>query len=188
LVYIFKTFVFKIGGCFSQRIPPVQYIKSFFTPLCAASCSSIMGKPWKVSTSGLIAFVNDQSRSCGCACRPQWYWDLLVIRWILFQVNPDVCYIKVLSTNPSATILSRTLIVNFKRNDRLALLQYSIDSFHENILQYCPWKRRNSQEGTIGRWSPLLHKCGLVPQVGSTLGINRYEIRGLDAHKHRKTK
>jgi hypothetical protein len=38
---------------------------------------------------------------------------------------------KVLSTNPSATILSRTLIVNFKRNDRLALLQS--DSFHESI-------------------------------------------------------
>jgi hypothetical protein len=40
---------------------------------------------------------------------------------------------KVLSTNPSATILSRTLIVNFKRNDRLALLQYSIGFLHESI-------------------------------------------------------
>jgi hypothetical protein len=72
---------------------------------------------------------------------------------------------KVLSTNPSATILSRTLIVNFKRNDRLVSLQYSIDSFHEHILQYCPESVEIiSRKGQLGVDSPLAHKCGLVPQ------------------------
>jgi hypothetical protein len=39
---------------------------------------------------------------------------------------------KVLSTNPSATILSRTLIVNFKRNI-VFYCNIQSDSFHESI-------------------------------------------------------
>jgi hypothetical protein len=49
------------------------------------------------------------------------------------------------------------------------------DSFHESIYFNTVLEIEIiSRKGQLG--FPSLHKCGLVPQVGSTLGINRYEI------------